>query len=69
MEKRKLVLVTVKHTKKLGWIVVGDGVKSPLWLWTGREALEWGMSKGYQVAYRGKTYNDGGYLNGVKAEG
>lgn len=67
--KRRLIIAKVRWTKRDGWIVSrGKHISGVSGFKTGREALVWAIAEGYQVGFRGLTYNDGGYLNGVKAE-
>lgn len=66
---RRLTLATVKWSKRDGWIIDrGVKISGVSGFKSGREALEWAVAEGYQVTYRGLTYNDGGYLNGVRAQ-
>jgi hypothetical protein len=60
-----LVTVTIKGGK---WAVYRDGKRISVNFEKGRDALSHAVAQGWQVGYRGMTYNDGGYLNGVKAD-
>lgn len=64
---RPLWLVMVSFKQGL-WAVYKDGKRISAYFNTGREALEHAINQGWQVAYRGLTYNEGGYLNGVAAD-
>lgn len=61
----KLVTVTIKGGR---WAVYDNGKRISTYFAKGREALNHACDQGWQVGYRGLTYNDGGYLNGVRAE-
>lgn len=63
---RPLWLVTVTF-KDGGWAVYKDGQRISAYFKKGREALTHAIRQGWQVGYRGMTYNDGGYLNGIRA--
>lgn len=64
---RPLWLVTVTYSRSSGWAVYKDGKRISAYFGTGRAALEHAIERGWQVGYRGMTYNEGGYLNGVRA--
>lgn len=59
-----LVTVTIKAGR---WAVYKDGKRISTYFEKGREALDHAIAQGWQVGYRGLTYNDGGYLHGVPA--
>lgn len=68
-EIRPLWLVRVTYSRSSAWAVYKDGKRISSYFGTGRAALDHAVAQGWQVAYRGLTYNDGGYLNGIRAEG
>lgn len=59
-----LVTVTIKGGK---WAVYKDGKRISVYFAKGREAFDHAVAQGWQVGYRGFTYNEGGYLNGIPA--